>query len=100
MGVSQGRDNYARMHAGFRWQVPEHFNIAQVCCTRWAGRPDVMERTAIRAHGVTAGSGLLNPPPGRPKAGWAPSGGSAAALAASVGATSRKERWRCTDPPA
>ena len=22
MAVSQGRDNYARMHAGFRWQVP------------------------------------------------------------------------------
>jgi acetyl-CoA synthetase len=60
MSVSQGRDNYARMHAGFRWQVPEHFNIAQVCCTRWAGRPDAMERTAIRAHGAAAGSGFLS----------------------------------------
>ncbi len=30
MAVSQGRDNYPRMHAGFRWQVPEYFNIAQV----------------------------------------------------------------------
>ena len=60
MGVSQGRDNYARMHAGFRWQVPEHFNIAEVCCTRWARRPDAIERTAIRAHGVQAGAEFLS----------------------------------------
>jgi acetyl-CoA synthetase len=48
------------MHEGFRWQVPEHFNIAQVCCARWAGRPDAMERVAIRAHGATAGSEILS----------------------------------------
>ena len=24
------------MHQGFRWQVDEHFNIAEVCCSRWA----------------------------------------------------------------
>ncbi|NPC57370.1 AMP-binding protein [Caenimonas sp. S4] len=48
------------MHAGFRWQVPEHFNIAEVCCTRWARRPDAIERTAIRAHGVEAGSEFLS----------------------------------------
>ena len=29
-------DRYAELHAGFRWQVPAHFNIAQVCCARWA----------------------------------------------------------------
>jgi acetyl-CoA synthetase len=50
MRVSQGRDNYASMHAGFGWRVPQDFNIAQVCCTRWAQRPDAGERTAIRAH--------------------------------------------------
>ena len=60
MDVSQGRDNYARMHGGYRWQVPEHFNIADVCCTRWATRPDAIERTAIRAHGVKAGSEFLS----------------------------------------
>ena len=48
MAVSQGRDNYARMHAGFRWQVPEYFNIAQVCCGRWAQRPDAIERARKR----------------------------------------------------
>jgi acetyl-CoA synthetase len=35
--VSEPRiDDYAELHAGFRWNVPERFNIAQVCCTRWA----------------------------------------------------------------
>ena len=29
-------DHYVALHAGFRWRVPAHFNIAQVCCTRWA----------------------------------------------------------------
>jgi acetyl-CoA synthetase len=30
------RDRYAELHAGFRWQVPAHFSIAEVCCARWA----------------------------------------------------------------
>jgi acetyl-CoA synthetase len=30
------RDIHADLHAGFRWHVPEHFNIAEVCCARWA----------------------------------------------------------------
>jgi acetyl-CoA synthetase len=50
MGVSQGRDNHARMHGSFRWHVPGHFNIAQACCTRWAKRTDTAQRIAIRAH--------------------------------------------------
>ena len=29
-------DRYAELHAGFRWHVPADFNIADVCCTRWA----------------------------------------------------------------
>ena len=60
MAVSQGRDNYPRMHAGFRWEVPEYFNIAQVCCKRWAERADAIERTAIRAHGVKSGAEYLS----------------------------------------
>ena len=27
---------YERLHAEFRWRVPGDFNIADVCCTRWA----------------------------------------------------------------
>ena len=38
------RDDYDELHGGFRWLVPERFNIAQACCTRWAGNA---RRTAI-----------------------------------------------------
>ncbi len=34
---SRGYDHYAAMHGAFRWPKPAHFNIAQVCCRRWAG---------------------------------------------------------------
>jgi acetyl-CoA synthetase len=27
---------YEQLHAQFRWKVPRDFNIADVCCTRWA----------------------------------------------------------------
>jgi acetyl-CoA synthetase len=53
MDRSQRRDNWAAMHAGFRWQVPPQFNIAQVCCTRWAQGDDAERRVAIRAHAAT-----------------------------------------------
>ncbi len=50
-------DNYAELHAGFRWQVDTYFNIAEVCCRRWAndipatdGHSPAIRRTAIRAH--------------------------------------------------
>jgi acetyl-CoA synthetase len=43
-------DGYAALHAGFRWHVPEHFNIAQVCCGRWAERSDATKNIAIQAH--------------------------------------------------
>ncbi len=29
-------DRYAQLHAGHRWDVPSHFNIAHACCARWA----------------------------------------------------------------
>jgi acetyl-CoA synthetase len=59
MSVGRARDNYARMHAAFAWQVPQEFNIAQACCGRWAQRPDATQRVAIRAHGASAGSQFL-----------------------------------------
>jgi acetyl-CoA synthetase len=31
-------DHHAALHAAFRWQVPARFNIAEVCCRRWARR--------------------------------------------------------------
>ncbi len=40
-------DRYDELHAGFRWLVPDRFNIAEVCCSRWAReRPAAV---AIRA---------------------------------------------------
>ncbi len=42
-------DNYAQLHGDFRWLVPETFNIAQVCCRRWAELPDATEKIAIEA---------------------------------------------------
>lgn len=53
MAAARPQDHYAAMHRGFRWQVDEHFNIAEVCCRRWAaaGAPKgATERVAIRAH--------------------------------------------------
>jgi acetyl-CoA synthetase len=49
-------DNYAAVHSGFRWQVPKHFNIAEVCSQRWAGEPYSSVRTAVVEH-YGSGSG-------------------------------------------
>jgi acetyl-CoA synthetase len=41
-------DAYATLHAGFRWQVPARFSLAEVCCARWARTtPDAI---AIRSE--------------------------------------------------
>lgn len=45
-------DQHSRWHDSFRWQVPEKFNIAQVCCGRWAELPDATKRVAIYATGT------------------------------------------------
>ena len=43
-------DHHGLMHQGLRWQVDEHFNIAQVCARRWARSqpqaPAIMEHRA------------------------------------------------------
>ena len=52
MSTSQHRDNYLQLHSQFRWLVPERFNIAEVCCRRWAQAPDATERIAIYADGA------------------------------------------------
>ena len=42
-------DAYTTLHNGFGWQVPEHFNMAQVCSARWAAAPDATKRVAIQS---------------------------------------------------
>jgi len=53
-------DHYAALHSGFRWQVDEFFNIAEVCCGRWAraesGSRNATKKIAIRAHNPGAAS--------------------------------------------
>lgn len=40
MAARQQQDAYANLYETYRWQVPEDFNIAELCCTRWADDPD------------------------------------------------------------
>ncbi|MBL0420224.1 AMP-binding protein [Ramlibacter sp. AW1] len=54
------RDMHASLHAGFRWQVPPRFNIANACCGRWAAQPDAARRIAIRAHDAPPGRESLS----------------------------------------
>ena len=39
-------DRHAALHASLHWQVPARFNIAQVCCRRWA--QDTPRAVALR----------------------------------------------------
>ena len=64
MRVSQASDKasptftlpeaYAQLHGNFQWAVPEHFNMAQVCCQRWAAAPDATKNIAVAAIGAGA----------------------------------------------
>ncbi len=44
-------DHYLTMLAQFGWRVPERFNMAQVCCGRWAADTATADRVAILADG-------------------------------------------------
>ena len=52
-GLPQG---YQRLHSNFRWAVPEYFNIAQVCCARWATQKNATKRVAVHAYSTRAES--------------------------------------------
>ena len=47
---------YAQLHGEFRWAVPEHFNIAQVCCQRWATAQNATKNVAVIVSGTGAGA--------------------------------------------
>ena len=51
--ISIAPDRYAELHAQFCWQVPARFNIAQVCCARWAELPDANQRIAVCTHSTS-----------------------------------------------
>lgn len=41
---------YARLHAQFRWHVPEWFNMAEVCSQRWAADASTGRNIAVIEH--------------------------------------------------
>ena len=57
MRPSQARDKpatapadlYDSLHRRFRWEVPTHFNMAEVCMRRWAEVPATASHTAVIA---------------------------------------------------
>lgn len=53
---SMPSDRYQDLYQDFRWSVPEHFNIADVCCHRWA---DDHKRVAIFYENSEGHSGRL-----------------------------------------
>ena len=40
--VAPRLDSWAAIRAAFRWQVPEHFNLAWACCDRHAENPNAL----------------------------------------------------------
>ncbi|CAG1018467.1 acetyl-CoA synthetase [Burkholderiaceae bacterium] len=47
-------DRYAELHRSFRWHVPALFNIAEMCCARWAR--DTPTAVAIRYEHENGGA--------------------------------------------
>ncbi|WP_342595855.1 acyl-CoA synthetase [Salinicola lusitanus] len=45
--------DYDRLHATFAWEVPARFNIASVCCDRWAENPKRLAMIEIGDDGST-----------------------------------------------
>ena len=58
--TADASDVHAALHAAFRWQVPAHFNLAQVCCTRWARNPRTARRVAIAWEREAGRAGRLS----------------------------------------
>ena len=44
-------DGYPDLHRRFGWQVPEYFNMAQVCSRRWAENTTTARQTVVIATG-------------------------------------------------
>jgi len=50
MRVSHPKDAYETVHRQFAWLVPDLFNMAEVCCSRWARSTLHQHTTAILEH--------------------------------------------------
>lgn len=45
--ISLASDHYEELYQNFRWKVPADFNIAEVCCHRWANDPATASNIAV-----------------------------------------------------
>ena len=54
------KDAYASLHADFHWRVPQLFNIAEVCCSRWARNPATAMRVAVHWEREDGTGGALS----------------------------------------
>ena len=50
MRVSHPNDAYEMVHQQFAWHVPAKFNMAEMCCGRWARSPQHQHELAILEH--------------------------------------------------
>ncbi len=53
-------DHYDHIYRNFRWEVPEYFNMAQVCCRRWGQGKNATKKIAAHAYSISA-SGQKHP---------------------------------------
>ncbi|MFC3110446.1 acyl-CoA synthetase [Undibacterium arcticum] len=53
-------DQYASLYREFRWHVPDSFNIAQACCTRWANDPSRASDIAIHYESESGQTATLS----------------------------------------
>ena len=60
MRVSHPNDAYESVHRQFAWTVPAKFNMAEMCCGRWARSPQYRHAVAIVEH----------PSAGQPPVNW------------------------------
>ncbi|MED5468462.1 MAG: AMP-binding protein, partial [Pseudomonadota bacterium] len=49
--VAPRLESWEAIRAAFRWQIPEHFNLAWACCDRHAGNPDALALVHVADDG-------------------------------------------------
>jgi acetyl-CoA synthetase len=52
--MSETKDRYAEIYQDFRWHVPHEYNMAHVCCRRWAENPVTTKNRAVTLHYAAA----------------------------------------------
>ncbi|MES2104205.1 MAG: AMP-binding protein [Pseudomonadota bacterium] len=58
--ISPATDRYDELYQNFRWEVPANFNIADVCCHRWADDPATASGIAVYFEDADGKSSVLS----------------------------------------